>query len=278
MEIIGIILGIVALLVGVYHVREIKLVLRDSKAELKNLETIQGSISTELKNLETIQGSISTRYLAEFPFFITDIVKLIKEARAEVDIFCDIPAYGQFTARSDWIQYSQAIESLDENVKITLTCLNPERRVSFYQEQFLQDTSWEEWKDLPVNKERLKHLLLAKKVSLEEISSLKEERFVGFLEDTNSLMIKTALVRADVREIEFFMPTYFWLVDGTDAIFSIPSFSGGHSEYGFITTDQKLIDALREMRQRIARRPTVPATLAKSGQNGGIDIATKSAS
>ena len=255
MEIIGITLGIVALLVGIYHVREIRLVLRDTKAELKNLKTIE--------------GSISTRYLAEFPFFITDIVKLIKEARAEVDIFCDIPAYGQFTARSDWIQYSQAIESLDENVKITLTCLNPERRVAFYHEQFLQDTSWEKWKDLPVNKERLKHLLLAKKVSLEEIASLKEERFVGFLEDTNSLMIQTALVRADVREIEFFMPTYFWLVDGTDAIFSSPSFSGGHSEYGFITTDQKLIDALREMRQRIARRPTVSATGAVAGQGGG---------
>jgi hypothetical protein len=217
----------------------------------------------QLNNLHTIQGSISTRYLAEFPFFIPDIVKLIKEARKEVDIFCDIPAYGQFSARSDWIQYSQALESLNENVMITMTCLNPERRVSFYHEQFLQDITWESWREGPVNKERLKHLLAAKH-SKETINTLTEEAFVEFLEDTNRLMIKTDLARADVREIEAFMPTYFWLVDGTDAIFSIPSFYEEHSEYGFITTDQKLIDALREMRLRFMRRPTVPAAVAGS--------------
>ena len=253
MEIIGVLLGIVALVIGFIHVREIRKVLKDSKAELKNLETIQ--------------GSISTRYLAEFPFFIPDIVKLIKDARTEVNIFCDIPAYGQFTARSDWIQYSQAIESLNDNVKIKLTCLNPERRVAFYHEQFLQDISWESWRELPINQERLKQLLSAKHCK-EEIKSIAEERFVGFLEDTNELMIRTDLAKAEVQEIEFFMPTYFWLVDGTDAVFSIPSFSAGHSEYGFITTDQKLIDAFREMRLRFLRRPTVPA-ISVSGQSGG---------
>ena len=71
------------------------------------------------------------------------------------------------------------------------------------------------------------------------------------------------------------MPTYFWLVDGTDAVFSIPSFSAGHSEYGFITTDQKLIDAFREMRLRFLRRPEVPATVAVNGKSGWSDPATK---
>jgi hypothetical protein len=235
MEIIGIVLGIFALLVAIYHVAEIKLVLTSTKSQLTSLETIQ--------------NSISTRYLAEFPYFIPDIVKLIREARKEIHIFCDIPAYGQFSARSDWIQYSHALEDVDEKVKIKLTCLNSERRISFYREQFLQETSWDQWKELDNNRERLKQLLSAKRSTV-KIEALTEEVFIEFLEDTNTLMLRGVFSRAELREIAGFMPTYFWLVDGTDAIFSIPSFSGGHTEYGFITTDQKLISALGEMRER----------------------------
>jgi hypothetical protein len=257
MDVVAIVLGIVALLVGIYHVSEIKLVLKSTK--------------DQLKNLNEIQGSISTRYLAEFPYFISDIVKLIKEARKEIIIFCDIPAYGQFSARSDWIQYSHAIEDLEGKANIKLTCLNPERRISFYYEQFLQELPWDTWKEVDNNKERLKQLLLAKSSTV-DVKDLTDDVFVKLLEDTNTLMLQGAFARAELREIEFFMPTYFWLVDGTDAIFSIPALSGGHTEYGFITTDQKLIDALREMRERYIRRQPVSGNVAALTPSSPVKI------
>jgi hypothetical protein len=268
LALVGIVLGVAALAVGIIHVREIKVVLKGTKEQLKGLESLQQSTKTQLERLEslqqstkvqlseldTIQAAISTRYLSEFPNFIPDIVNLIRGARADVRIFCDIPAYGQFTARTDWIQYSHAIEDLKENVSINLTCLNPERRISAYREQFLQKLHWEEWRDSLDNRGKLKALLKANKSEL-GVDSLTEETFVKFLEDTNKLMLRGAFARAELREIEFFMPIYFWLVDGTKAIFSVPAFSGGHTEYGFFTTDQKFIAALADMRERYIRRP-----------------------
>lgn len=241
---VAILVGGVALVIGIYHISEIHLVLKSTKTLLEGTKTQL----EKLESLETMKGSISTHYISEFPDFIREIVALIQEARSSVLIFCDIPAYGQFSARPDWIQYNRAIEDLkeNENVTIELVCLDHKRRVSFYHE-FLQGLPWPKWKEK--NAKKLEQLLLAKNTMV-KFESVSEEEFVGLLEDTNKLMIQGAFSRIKPIEIKAFMPAYFWLVDGTHAIFSVPALHEGHTEYGFSTTDGKLIDAFREMRAR----------------------------
>ncbi|MGB7926221.1 MAG: hypothetical protein WCF57_23475 [Pyrinomonadaceae bacterium] len=209
-----------------------------------------------------MRGSISTHFISEFPDFLMDIVDLIKKARSSVLIFCDIPAYGQFSARHDWIQYSHAIENLKDDVTLELICLDHQHRVPFYHE-FLQEKPWEVWKEEPKNKERLERLLVMRQSEF-NIDTLTEEGFVGLLEETNKQMIQGAFSRTKPLEIKSFMPAYFWLIDGTDAIFSVPSLREGHTEYGFSTTDHQLIDALRDMKDRYLRRPTEQGEVANA--------------
>jgi len=238
---VGIVLGMAALWIGLYHVKEIKLVLKDTKDQLD-----------KLKSLEAMKGAISTHYLTEFPGFMPEVIDLLRTACSSVLIFTDIPAYGQFSARHDWVRYSRAIEDLKDEVTLQLICLDHDRRVSFYHE-FLQEKPWNEWKGEPKNRERLELLQKARPGSF-EIESLDEETFIGLLEETNQSMIQGALARTKPVEIRAFMPVFFWLVDGTRAIFSIPALHEGHTEYGFSTTDKNLIDALCDMGDRYLRK------------------------
>ena len=46
------------------------------------------------------------------------------------------------------------------------------------------------------------------------------------------------------RETE--LPVFYWIIDDTKAVFSIPSFTGFNIEQGFLTSDANLIKALKD--------------------------------
>ncbi len=75
-EIVGLILAIVALLVGVYHLVGIRRATSDVRA---------------------VQDGLSTRYVGNFPFFLNKIIELISSAQHEIIVFCDYPAYADFS-------------------------------------------------------------------------------------------------------------------------------------------------------------------------------------
>jgi hypothetical protein len=65
-------------------------------------------------------------------------------------------------------------------------------------------------------------------------------------------MLKETFARAEICELDTYVPLHFWLIDDdVSAIFAIPSFSA--IEYGFSTTDPRLISALKDLRDRYHR-------------------------
>src|SRR5438132_9956693 len=96
----SVVVAFIALAIGLFHVIEIRGVLTRAK--------------TQISKLENLEKTSSTRYLDEFPKFLSQINELINDAHAELFVFCDIPAYGNFSDQLSWKRYCRAIEDTKE--------------------------------------------------------------------------------------------------------------------------------------------------------------------
>src|SRR4051794_194335 len=86
-EITGWIVGLAALVIGFFHVHEI----RKTATELGAL---QKSLSSDLS---TVKSSLSTRFAGSFPDFLDDIIATVNSAQHTLVILCDFPAYADFS-------------------------------------------------------------------------------------------------------------------------------------------------------------------------------------
>ena len=50
------------------------------------------------------------------------------------------------------------------------------------------------------------------------------------------------------------MPIYLWIIDGEKAVFAIPSFGDQQTEYGFVTEETGLVQALLSVWSRYVER------------------------
>jgi len=206
---------------------------------------------TQARDLDKVRRSLTTRFIGEFPDYLPEIVALVKRARKEVIIFCDFPTYGYFSDHSNWLNYRHAIDDkLNQDVKVSLTCPNKRRRLEFNKEQFAKEgEKWEAWRQEKKTIERLRMIL----PSHTEIADLTRDGFLKILENADQKMLKETFARAEKHEIDIFMPTFFWIADSNEAIFTFSTYSEDASEYGFYTLDQKLISALKNIRERYHR-------------------------
>jgi hypothetical protein len=117
-EAVSLALAIIALLVGVVHLREIK---------------------------QTTE-SLSTRFIGTFPLFLPNIVDLIRNARKSVIVFCDFPGYGGFSDPDNGLAYRQALErQIQLGHRVELTCADLERRQR-QSAELLNRVRWDDWR------------------------------------------------------------------------------------------------------------------------------------
>ncbi|MBZ5551128.1 MAG: hypothetical protein LAO21_00300 [Acidobacteriia bacterium] len=244
-EILGLILAILALAIGVFHVREIEKAAKEVR--LQGEKARDHTIA-----LKEVKESISTRYIGMFPEYYAEIVSLLERAKQEIIIFCDFPSYGSFSDPRYWLLYRQAIERKSVNgVKIELTCLNKSLRSVCLEEQFFEGChDWNIWKQTPINKNRLQSLLDSHRGS-PGIVELSKEQFLKMLEADEQQALNETFANATISAIDSNASLYFWLIDKNSAVFAIPSVA--EREYGFSTIDQKLISAFIDMRDRYHR-------------------------
>ncbi len=246
-ERVGLILAVLAFIVGLVHVIEIRRVMTRAKSQAD-----QAKSHTDA--LEEVRRTLSTRYIGKFPEYYPEIVTLIERARNRIVIFCDFPAYASFSDPDTWLNYHQALQRklLKEDIPVELTCLNEtSRRRSVEEQWFGSGNTWENrMKDSTFSKKVQE--LLATHGKDAKTDSLTQDDFAEILEhdERNAL---DDLRTATIREIDGYMPIYFWLIDDISAVFTMPSFSEKATEYGFSTTDQRLLAALQEMRDRYHR-------------------------
>lgn len=248
-ETIGMLLAALALFVGFVHVIEIIRVRNTAKTQ-----AILMIAHTEA--LDKIIGSLSTRLLGVFPDYYEKIAELIGQAEERIVVFCDSPAYGSFSKRGVWefhYHYNLKRQFSENGRGLEITCLNEKRRREAVKSQFFgSGKSWTVLKQDPAFVKKLQELLNAHPKS-SKVADLSQVDFEDILESEEESAIED-LPGVKFFEIDAEMPLYFWLIDSKTvnarAIFAIPSLSERIIEYAFTTTDQGLINAFEQMRER----------------------------
>ena len=202
----------------------------------------------QTNKLHEIHNSLSTRYIAPFPEYMSEVIKRIEQARTDVQIMVEFPAHCCFTDRESWLKYNYVIQQKREKgVLFDLTCpIESRRRAYSYEELSIVDGIWKEWKKKPKYRERLMKILPAGS----NIDSLSIDDLVDTLENYDKKVLKDVFAGADVKELDRFMPLYFWIVDGEVAIFAFSVFGEETKGYGFFTSDQRFIKALIDIKSR----------------------------
>ncbi len=263
-EIIGFVVGVVAVILAVKHLREIRAQARkvvDLATEMHSqLQLSKDDLElskTNLQMLKDILRTQSTHQLGPFPEYIEFIAECIEGAQKGVLILCDFPSYGSFSAPQDFLRYRQAIErKIEKGIPVQITYLSSERRVSLIREQFFKDEmEWETWRDSPQNIGRLTAFVLSHTDSL-SADSLTQEQFFALLEEEDTETLKTfkrGAKGAHLVPTSDYIPLYCWIADCQKAVFAIPTFTGDDIEHGFSTIDPQLIDGFKGIMARYCR-------------------------
>lgn len=248
-EKVGLFLALLAFAIGLWHLKEIRKVIRDARAQADEAKGHTIELLKHSAALEEVKGSLSTRYVGQFPEYYPEIVELLKGAKREIVIFCDFPAYASFTDPRTWFDYEQTVErkTQQEGVTVSLTCLNQRHRSMALHEQFFDGLNWNDWKNMPTVNGQLQYFLSSRRQA-PSFNELTQDQFISMLDAVDRRSLQDTFEKAQIRELDSYIPLFFWLTDGIKAVFAIPGTSQRAVEYGFLTTDQKLISAFLDMR------------------------------
>jgi hypothetical protein len=238
-EAISLALAIIALLVGVVHLREIKR-------------------TTE---------SLSTRFIGTFPHFLPSIVDLIQQAKTSVIVVCDYPGYGRVSDPDNGLAYRHALErQIQLGRRVELTCMDRERRRRQAAELWNR-MNWDDWR--AENRDKISTFVAAHDNIAEPLTITRDE-FLRILDEGDEQLLGQ-LFRKNAVQLPVDIPLYFWIADERVAVFSVPTLAVTAFEYGFRTSDRALIQALLDVRQRLRNRfEEPPAGAGASGpRNGG---------
>jgi len=248
-EIIGLVLAIIALGVGIYHLAEI----RQTVGEVNR---VRSELSKQLRqsedSLRQVRETLSTRYLGKFPEFLPQIVDTVQSSHDRLTIFCDFPGYGAFSDPANQTRYIHAIEEkrLKPHFSVDLTCMDYEHRHAYVNEQFASK-EWDVWDRDPQKRKRVAEFCDAHGIPRKSIQTRAE--LITAIEGVGLETLRHTFLNS-AHEVPEKLPIYFWMADDRkSAIFSIPAVSTGAVEYGFATSDRDLMNALLEVRNRYIR-------------------------
>jgi len=206
--------------------------------------TEQVTVFKALNNeLRLIKESISTKYIGLFPDFVPYTLDILREAGKTIEIVCDFPCYSYFSDHEKYLEYTRIInDKASRKVSIHLTCPNINRRKELVMKQLGADKP--EWPLKEKLEEKLTDFISREKMKT-NYESLTFEELNQKLEETNLFVLRN-IFRNNCYEVDQELPVFYWIVDDTKAVFSIPSFTDFNREQGFLTSDANLIKALKD--------------------------------
>jgi hypothetical protein len=228
----------------------------DQTIELQQLAGEQNKVTnkiTEIANeLDRIQESLSTRYIGTIKDYLPLVVDQIKTAEKSITILCDFPAYGYFTDNDSYKKYRIAIrDRIDNAIKVSLMCLDKNCRADSNRKVLsITEENWKGWKQNQEHGNWLHNL----GYNNEDIDKLRVEDFLADLESVDQEMLDIYCKGADLEDVNALIPFDFWIIDDRKAIFAFSTYSGDASQYGFLTLDEKLISALKDIKDRYHRK------------------------
>ncbi len=241
---VSLIITVIALLIAVWQT---VLSIRSSKESSQ----LTKNIEKHEEKLNRIQESLSTKYLDQFPFYLNDIAKLLDRAKQRIFIIVDIPGYGIFSNPNGWLLFKQSIErKVNEGIEVSVILYSKEKRIKILKEQFHhKGNEFKEWINSSIMKDKVNKYLQRFGEGF-KLSELTHESYIQISENAQLKILNEIFSSIDIFETDDFIPIYFWMIDDSEAIFSIPAFTEDATEHGFFTSDQSFIKALIQMRDR----------------------------
>jgi hypothetical protein len=249
-------LGISALLFGAIQ-------FRDAKSTIRNLEQISDGLERSTGRVEGLreelasstahlEEQLSTRRAGVFPSFVPKIVDLLRSANKSVLIFCDFPAYGDFSSPHS-SEYAAAVE--EKGDKVSLLCLGQVERSELASAQIPAE-DWNAW--LRAHSDALRAFFKrCEPDGNHDYRTIARDALLPILDERDTRALDNEFAQATVHTTSLVMPLYFWIVDGERAIFSLaPLLKADALEVGFHTTDTDLITALGDIFERYRQSAT----------------------
>lgn len=205
---------------------------------------------SQARSLTAIHRSLSTRYVGLFPEYLSQIADLIDSAKQSITVFCDFPAYGCFSNPEGWLLCRHAYErKLMSGVNVTLMSLSESARRALMTKYY--GIEWFTHKNASDGEFRSKiEAYLAMNAGCIDGNDVTVEQLTAMFADEDRRALAATFSRAQVVEISEYVPLYFWIVDNRQAMFAFPGYTDLSLEYGFSTTDQKLLTAFFEVVER----------------------------
>jgi hypothetical protein len=198
------------------------------------------------KDLRAIFDHLTTKEIGAYPTYMTEVERLISEARESIFIATDFPGHGAWTDRGRYGSYVKALENRKADrvrrghgLAIQVLSLDAEARGDALASR-LPESRWKEYVKKG-NFTRSRRLY-------EELENCKvpetRSQFLQEMDARQQRALDADLRFADRWEYRGVMPMYLWIIDGEKAVFAIPSLGDQLTEYGFYTEEAGLVQAL----------------------------------
>ena len=221
------------------------------------------------KDLRAIFDHLTTKEIGAFPTYMTEVERLISEARESIFIATDFPGHGAWTDRGRYGSYVKALENRKADrvrrghaLTVQVLSLDTDARGNALAARF-PEQRWKEYS----RKGGFSH----SKRLYEELENCEvpetRPQFLQEMVARQQRALDADLRFADRWEYSGVMPIYLWIIDGEKAVFAIPSFGDQLTEYGFYTEEAGLVQALMSVWARYienARQVNSTPTLVKN--------------
>ncbi len=198
------------------------------------------------RDLRTVFDHLTTREAGAFPAYMQEVELLIADARESIFVATDFPAHGAWNDRGRYGNYVKALENRKADrvrrghpLNIQLLTLDGTARERVLEERFPESR----WKEYLKRGGFQKSRRLYEELENCQVSESRE-KFIAEMRSRQERALDADLRFAERWEYPGLMPMYLWIVDGEKAVFAIPSFGDQLTEYGFVTQEAGLVQAL----------------------------------
>jgi len=224
-ELLGLFLAVLGTLFAVFSIRDGR------------------KLTTEL---QTVFDHLTTKEIGAFPAYMSEVDRIIADARESIHIATDFPGHGAWRDRGRYGDYVKAIENRKADrirrghpLSVQVLCLDAESRARALEDRY-PDARWKDYvKKGGFQRDRRLYQEL-------ENCQVSESRpqFLQTMLERQQRALEADMRFADRWEYRGLMPMYLWIVDSEKAVFAIPSFGDQVTEYAFYTEEAGLVQAL----------------------------------
>jgi hypothetical protein len=221
------------------------------------------------RELRSVFDHLTTKEIGSFPAYLTEVDRIISEARESIFVATDFPGHGSWNDRGRYGAYVKALENRKADrvrrghpLSIQVLCLDADMRDKALSDRF-PESRWKEYvKKGGFGRSRRMY---------EELENCRvsdvRAQFLAEMAGRQQRALESDLRFADRWEYRGLMPMYLWIIDGEKAVFAIPSFGDQLTEYAFYTEEAGLVQALMSVWARYleqARQVSSQPVLMKS--------------